>query len=378
MDLELTDDQVFMRDEARRLLAARAGSASMRQAVEQNDGFDAGLWRTIAGELGWCAVAVPEQFGGLGLGVTELALLLEETGRRLAPVPLWSTAALSTPIIVACARDAARDNLLGGIAAGRIKATTALPSLSAANPLGALSVLAAHSGDGYVLDGTVAPVADLSGADLVLVPAQLEGGRISLFALSSDVGFQASRLETLDPTRPLGALVLRQVSVPAQARIDADGLSPEDLAAPLLVSRLGLAAEQIGAAQGALELTLAYISERVQFGRTIASFQAVKHRCAKMVVDIAEARSLLYGGACGLASGSREADQEIAAAGVLATDTLWHCAEEAIQLHGGVGNTWEYDPHFYFRRAQATAFVLGSAEDRLARIADLMLGEAAR
>jgi alkylation response protein AidB-like acyl-CoA dehydrogenase len=184
-------------------------------------------------------------------------------------------------------------------------------------------------------------------------------------------------LDTLDPTRPMGELVLDGVAVPAEARIDPGGLAAGDFAAPLLAARLALAAEQVGAAQGCLDLTLAYISARVQFGRTIASFQAVKHRCAGLVVDIAEARSLLRGAAAGLAAGSPEAELDILALGVLATETLWRVAEEAIQLHGGAGNTWDYDPHLYLRRAQASAFLFGSADDRLARIADHVLGEAA-
>jgi alkylation response protein AidB-like acyl-CoA dehydrogenase len=369
MNLELTADQTFMRDEARRLLAERADSASVRKAVEQG-GFDAGLWRSVAAELGWCAVAIPERHGGLGLGPTELALLLEETGRRLAPVPLWSTAALTVPLIAALAKEEACATQLADIAAGAA-AAVALPRLSGADPLTGLSVAATPAGEGYVLDGKVSPVADLAAADLVLVPAKLESG-IALFALRAGSGFGATALETLDLTRPLGELTLDRLEVPADARIDDGGLQPGDFHAPLLLARLALAAEQVGAAQGALDLTLAYISERVQFGRTIASFQAVKHRCAKLVVDIAEARSLLYGAAAGLAAGSTGAGLEIDALGVLASETLWRCAEEAIQLHGGVGNTFEYDPHLYLRRAQASAFMLGSAAGRLERIADVV------
>jgi alkylation response protein AidB-like acyl-CoA dehydrogenase len=370
--MNLSADQLFMRAEARRLLATQAGSAQLRKAIEAG-GFDRDLWKSVAGELGWCAVAIPESAGGLGLGVMELVLLAEEAGRRLAPIPFWSTACLAAPMIAALAGDR-RDELLGRIAGGA--ATAVALDLGAVEPVP--TIRASAGGEGYVLDGSVV-AADLPSAEIVLVPADI-GGDLALFVL--EAGEQVRALHSLDLTRPFGRLQLDGHRVPASARIDdGEGLDrarlAEGLSQPLLTTKLGLAAEQVGAAQGALDLTLAYISERVQFGRTIASFQAVKHRCAALVVDIAEARSLLYGAAAGLDAGSPEAELEITAAGVLATEALFRAAEEAIQLHGGVGNTWEYDPHLYLRRAQASAALFGAAEDRLETIAARLLGAAA-
>lgn len=377
MNLELSSDQRFMRDEARRFLAERADSAAVRRAIEAGSGFDADLWRAIARELGWCAVAIREDDGGLGLGATEIAILMEETGRRLAPIPLWSTVGLAAPLIDRLGAGEGRRGLLGRIAAGECAACVAHPSPGAPDPLSALGVTAARAGSGYVLDGRVTPVLDLPVADLVLVPARLQDGGTGLFALSPANGIAVRSLESLDPTRTLGELVLDGLVVSADAQIDAAGAAPDDWIAPLRLARLALAAEQIGAASGALDMTLAYLSQRVQFGRTIASFQAIKHRCAKLLVDIAEARSLLYGAAASLSDHSPDVEWEITALGALASQVLWHAAEETIQLHGGVGNTWEYDPHLYMRRAQASAVLFGSADARLARIGDSILSGAA-
>lgn len=369
MDLNFSEEQRSLRDEVRRFLADRAGSAAMRAAAEQKGGFDQELWDMAAAELGFCATNVPEAHDGMGLGAVELALLMEECGRRLACIPAWSTIAMGTPLILALASDEAQARLLPEIAAGAHRFAVALPSIQSLASATQVSVRAMQTAHGYVLSGTVSPVADLTAATLVLVCARFEDGRLGLFAVSPGDGIGIAPLKTIDLTRPFGALELKDVQVGADARLDVAGFGETELQKALLPARLGLAAEQIGAAQGCFDLTLAYISGRVQFGRTIASFQAIKHRCAAIVVDLAEARSLLHGAAANLDAGVAEAETEVDALGVLATDVLWRAAEEAIQMHGGVGNTWEYDPHFYFRRAQSTAFMLGSNDQRLERIA---------
>jgi acyl-CoA dehydrogenase len=360
MDLKPSSDQTHIRDEARRLLAERAGSEQLRRAIKA-DGFDAALWATIAGELGWCAVAVPEEAGGLGLGTFELVLLAEECGRRLAPAPFWSTACLAAPLVAALGAGKARSVLLARIAAGEAAACS-WPGIGNADPLSGTMPVARRVGDGWTISGTIAVVLDAGSATFILLTASVDGG-LGLFAVERSAT-RVDPLDGIDLTRPLARLTLDAAPV---SRIDAGGFRAEELDEAFLTARLALAAEQVGAAQGALDLTLAYVADRVQFGRTIASFQAVKHRCAALLVEISEARSLVYGAAWGL-------DRlEVAAAGVLATDVLFRAAEEAIQLHGGVGNTWEYDPHLYLRRAQATACLFGSTDERLDAIAGALL-----
>ncbi|MBR1218018.1 acyl-CoA/acyl-ACP dehydrogenase [Bradyrhizobium sp. U87765 SZCCT0131] len=376
MILDLTPDQQMIREEARRFLQARAASEALRQVVDSGGGTDEELWGTISRELGWCGMAIPEQYGGLGLGATELTLLLELAGSHLVCTPLWATVALAAPLLLAAGCEAARMRLLPAIASGELAATVAYPALGSVNPLHSVSIAAEAVADGYVLRGQVDKVVDLAAADLVLVPAQLADGTVALFALSRSDGFEVAPCVTLDVTRPIAGLKLDGVSVPATSRIDAGGIAADAARRALAEANLGLAAEQVGAAQGALDITLAYIAERVQFGRTIASFQAVKHRCARLVVDIAEARSLVYGAAARLdgAWDAGEGALEIFGARVIATDVQYLTAEEAIQLHGGVGFTWEYDPHLYLKRAQASASLLGARDAHLEVIAGVVLG----
>lgn len=363
MDLILSEEQRFIREEARRLLADRVQSAQLRAVAEEGSGIDAALWSTVA-EMGWPAITVPEAFGGLGLGRTELVLLMEAAGERLAPLPLWSTACLAVPVLLAVGSQEAQATLLPRIAAG------AAATVAAGE--GVVPLLTARAEGGrYLLDGRVPFVADGEAAEIILAPARLDGGT-AWFALPRGTA-QIRRLSTLDATRQMAELVCSGVMLDEGARVDGGG-SPSP---SLDVARLGLAAEVLGVARGVMDLTLAYVAERVQFGRTIASFQAVKHRCARLEVDLAEARALVYGAAA-QPEGAAGLDLEIAAALALASDLAFRAAEEAIQLHGGVGFTWEYDPHLYFKRAQAARVLLGDPDDAMEAIAAHLLdGEAA-
>lgn len=367
MNLDLSPDQILMRDEARRLLAECADPSALRRAIESG-GFDSALWQTVGAELGWCAVAIPEEIGGLGLGSLEAALLAEECGRRLAPVPFWSSACAAAPVIAALVSEPARSKLLGRIAGGEAAALALdLATL-------AIQVAARRTENGWRLNGRIANVLDAASAGYIVVPARTDDGALGLFLV--DRPAIAPVIPDFDLTWPSAPVVLDHVALPPQAALTT-GLGDEELHRALRVARLGLAATQVGAAQGALDTTLAYISERVQFGRTIASFQAVKHRCAVLVVEIAEARALLYGAAGSLDAGAADVDMELAALGALASEVVFRAAEEAIQLHGGVGNTFEYEPHLYLRRAQATAHLFGSAGEKLATLADAIFGAAA-
>ncbi|CAN7380584.1 acyl-CoA dehydrogenase family protein [Aminobacter sp. LjRoot7] len=372
--LEFTPDQQMIREEAQRFLREQSSSEAIRRVVDRGVSHDAALWASISRELGWCAMAIPEEFGGLGLGATEVSILMELTGARLACVPFWSTVCLAAPLLQSAGSEAAKATYLGAIAAGEMAVTVAYADLSVADPAATVAVKATRTDGGYRLDGKVAQVIDLEVADVVLVPAELEGAT-ALFALSRETGQTFTPLKVLDGTRPIATLELA-IEVTAESRIDDAHVSADQFQQALAFTNLGLAAEQLGAAQGALDVTLAYIAERVQFGRTIASFQAIKHRCAELVVDVAEARSLVFGAAQGLGtSDATESALEIAGARVLASDLQFRAAEEAIQLHGGVGFTWEYEPHLYFKRAQASAALLGSREAQLDRIAASVFGD---
>ncbi|WP_354683585.1 acyl-CoA dehydrogenase family protein [Cupriavidus necator] len=374
MDFSLSVEQQMVRDSARDYLAAHSDSAAVRRVTEAGPAHDDALWRAISGELGWCGIALPEAVGGVGLGATGLVLLQEQLGQRLACVPFWSSACLVAPWLQASLGERGSAQWLERLAVGECRGAAVLPDDGGWHYDG-VAIAAQASADGFVLRGGAVQVPDAFGADWLLVPARLDDGAPALFllepvALADDERFRLAPLDTLDRTRPLASLRLDGLHVCASACLARGDAAALGLAHAWWHGKLMLAAEQLGAAQQCLDLSVAYAAERIQFGRAIASFQAVKHRCAQMMVLVEAARSAVYGAAQAWESTDMaDARLEIAAAAVAADDALRFCAQEAIQLHGGVGFTWEYDPQLYFKRAQAASHWLGGAGAALAYIA---------
>lgn len=356
MNLALSSDQQMIRDSAATFLADASAPEVVRRALESPEPFDAVLWQGIA-DMGWCGTAIPESFGGMGLGPRELVLILEQAGRRLCPAPLLSTVLAST-LLTEAGNAAAKKKYLPALAQGALRAALAWET----------SALKAKKGKGgWQLSGTVRALPDGASAELLLLCA---GGAV--FALrAGSKGLKVTPRESWDGTRRLADLALKGV---AAERVD-DPAKKSGRTRAQALARLYLAAEQLGAAQEAMDLSLRYIAERKQFGRAIASFQAVKHRCAQMMVLTEGLRSAVYGAAACAASArdAGEVAMECAMARALAADTLFHCASEAIQLHGGVGFTWEFAPHLYFKRAQAGSHWLGTADAMREEIAQALL-----
>jgi alkylation response protein AidB-like acyl-CoA dehydrogenase len=379
MNFSLTDDQLMIRDAADTVLAENSDSAAVRSAMASAAGFDAALWARIGPELGWCATAIPEPLGGLGLGMVELVLLFEQMGRRQACLPFFSTVALAATALREAGSDDAQQRWLPRIAEGSLRATLALAAHGVRWDAQACGATAKRSAGGWRLDGRCAHVPDGATADLLLVAARIDeagAAPFALFAVPADAaGLQRQPLQTWDATRRLASVELIAVKLDDTARVDADGLAGDALERIEAVAALLLAAEQLGGAQQCLDLSLAYTAERVQFGQPIASFQTVKHRCAEMMVRIEATRSGVYGAAA--LADTRPATRELAieagAAKAQASEAFFFCAQEAIQLHGGVGFTWEYDPHLYFKRAQAGSRWLGTPEQWRERIARVLL-----
>lgn len=377
MDFSLTPDQEMIRDTAEAFLADASSSAAVRQAMQTASGFDDDLWRRIGQELGWCATAIPEDFGGLGLSAVEQALLMEQMGRRLLCAPYFSTVCLAATALLELAGTAAKERYLPEIAAGTRTATVAFGESGIDWDADIVVARARVTEQGYVLDGCFRHVPDGATAELLVIPARIEGaGTLAAFAVPADTaGVHRLPHATLDATRRLAEVCLSHVHVPADMLIATGNGVADGLARTAARAAIALAAEQLGGAQQCLDLTLAYIAERHQFGRPIASFQAIKHRCAEMMVRIEAARSAVLGAACVAAAtpSTGELILEAACAKTLAGDTLFHCAQEAIQLHGGVGFTWEYDPHLYFKRAQASGQWLGNSDTLRERVATALL-----
>lgn len=377
MNFAFTEDQVMIRDAARSFLAEESGSAAVRAAMSSEHGFDAGVWQRIGSELGWCGIPVAEEHGGLGLGAVELVLVLEQMGRQLLCAPYFSTVCLAANLLAQLGSEQAQRRFLPAVAEGRLCLTAPLDSGVDDWHEAAALVQASRKGEVWTLSGHCPRVPDAGAADWLLIFAWVEGERLpALFAVPREVsGLDIKRLEGWDATRRFSSVSLDGVTLPAEDRID-DALRLEDgLSRAAALTRLAIAAEQLGVAQQCLDLTVAYTATRKQFGRAIASFQAVKHRCAEMMVRIEATRSAVYGAAALAASGPTTDAQaiECAVARTLAADTCFFCAQEAIQLHGGVGFTWEYDPQLYFKRAQASSHWLGNADALRERIARALL-----
>ena len=382
MDFALSDEQLMIQESAAGFLAAASDSAAIRAAMASPQGFDAQLWRQIAEELCWPGLMIPEQYGGVGMGFVEQAILLEQMGTHLLCSPFFASACLATPALLLSDNEALRQRWLPELAAGSLTATLAFRE----NRDGWHATeqpRASRQGDGWQLDGTFEAVIDGASADLLIVATRDDAGELRLFAVpANQAGIRRQALPTLDQTRRRARIELNQVAASAEQCLHTDGAGELLLDKVLQVGAIALACEQTGAAQRTLDLTLAYIGERKQFGRAIASFQAIKHRCADLMLAIECARSAGYYAACVarealIEDGDAELAGQLAEAAAIAksqaSETFMHCAAESIQLHGGVGFTWEYDPHLYFKRARASEQLLGTPSWHRERLATLIL-----
>jgi alkylation response protein AidB-like acyl-CoA dehydrogenase len=373
MDASFTAEQDEIRRTLRELLQRRCGSAELRAAVDTPAGHDPALWTALAQQLGLPGLALPEVYGGVGCSATELALAAEETGRFLASSPLLATAVLAAPLVLALGTETQRARLLPRIAAGSLTAALAVPgtalttALTLTGPGGgewagggrAGGVQARQVGDsGWRLYGQVAQVLDGHSAELLLVAAHAGGfarSRTLLFLVAGDAeGLVRVRQTSLDATRPQARLELRDVEGELLGADDSPRVLRELSATGDTVAAV-LAAEAVGAADRALERTVQHVKQREQFGRAIGSFQAVKHRLADVYVQVQAAKSAAYYAAWAIGNGERVGGLALAQA----LEALRTAAGEGIQLHGGIGFTWEHDAHLYFKRAAGDELLFG-------------------
>ena len=359
MNFAFTAEQEELRATARAFLAEHGGPEQVRAAMETELGHDPSVWKRVGAELGWTAVAIPEASGGLGLSWVEVVALQEVLGEALFCGPYLATVGLAASALQASGEGATQAAWLGRIAEGA----------SAALADGAGARCRRDGGD-YRLDGAVRHVVDGHCAALLVVAAEGELGP-SLFGVPADArGLERVQLPTMDRTRRLAELRFGGVRIPASARLGGEGEAGPALERALALGAIALAAEQVGVAQRSLDLAVAYAKERVQFGRPIGSFQAIKHKCADMMVKLEAARSAVYWAGC-VAADSEAKDLPIAAsaAKAAASDAAFFCAGNALQIFGGVGFTAEYDVQLYFKRARASAALLGDPAWHRERVA---------
>jgi alkylation response protein AidB-like acyl-CoA dehydrogenase len=353
----VTEEAKELRRTVRKFLEQRCSEADVRRLMEDQTGYDVTTWKQAAEQLGLHGMAIPEAFGGSGFGFAELCIVFEEMGRALCPSPFFATIALAATCLQLCGDEDAKKAFLPGIAAGSVIATLAYSEQAGGWDDGAISAGASRSGAGWVLTGVKRYVPDVHLADLILVAARAPEG-ISLFAVESGApGLDVSLELTMDLTRKLG--VARLDGTPARL-IGSPGGSADVLRRALRVGAVALAAEQVGGAQRLLEQTVAYAKTRIQFGRTIGSFQAIKHKLANMLIDVEYGRAVME--AAITAVDDDAADLELAAsiAKSFCSDAYFRVAAESLQVFGGIGFTWEHSAHLYFKRAKSSQVLLGS------------------
>jgi len=374
MNLAFDDAQEELRAQARAFLAEHSGPEQVRAAMASEQGFDAGVWKRLSAELGWTALLAPEACGGLELGPVELVALAEVTGEALLCAPFFSSVCLGTQALLVAGSEEQQRLHLPGIAEGATLATLATLERSGRFDAGGIETVARRSGAGWVLSGAKRYVVDGHCADLVVVPARREGSEgpdgVSLFLVPArSPGLERRALPTLDQTRRLAELVLHDVRVPDAALLGEEGRGWPAFERTCDLAALALAAEQVGGAQRCLDLAVAYAKERVQFGRPIGSFQAIAHKCADMMIAVEAARSGVYWAACVAAEGGPELAVACSLAKCTASEAFFRCAAESLQIHGGVGFTWEVEVHLYLKRARATLSLLGDPAWHRERVA---------
>ncbi|MGZ8178579.1 acyl-CoA dehydrogenase family protein [Williamsia sp. SKLECPSW1] len=340
-----TEEQAALRASVVDVLRRQGGSARLRAAMSATPRTDVDLWRTLSSQVGVAALAVPERFGGVGASLVETHIVLEELGRELAAVPMLGSAVLAAQAVLLTRDDEAGERLLPGIAEGETVAAVCWADEAGWGPGGVVA-------DGGLLSGTAHYVLDGEFADVLLVIAR-SGGQTTVHEVAADAdGVTRAAVPLMDPTRAMATVTFDDTPSTAIA-------APADLVDRLLaVGAVALSAEQVGVAAGALDRTVAHTSTRVQFGRPVGSFQALKHRMADMFAAVETARSVSYDAVDALVRGARDVDEAVATARMLCSETVTAVAGEAVQMHGGIGITWEHDIQLFFKRAHATTLLL--------------------
>lgn len=384
MEFSFTEEQKMIRDTAQAFLAEVSSSNAIRSAMDTEQGFDPQIWQRICEEMYWQAIHIPEEYGGMGLGYVDLVVMLEQMGRYLLCSPFFSTVCLASNALIVAGTDEQKQQYLTQICEGSLTATLAYTSKNGQWDATAVQGIVTAQGDDYVLNGTYRYVLDGHTAQLLIVAARSEGSEgeqgISLFAIDSDTpGVKRTWLPTMDQTRKQAEIVFDNVRVSSSQLMGEENNAWSQLNKVLQLAAIAIAAEQVGGSQQVLDLTVEYTKERVQFGRPIAGFQAVKHQAADMMLRTEVARSAVYYAACvaeEALSGGLLADELGEAASVAksyCSEGYFKNAGDALQLHGGVGFTWEYDVHLYFKRAKSSELFLGDAAYHREHVATLLL-----
>jgi alkylation response protein AidB-like acyl-CoA dehydrogenase len=356
MNFAFSEEQEELRKTVRSFLDQKSPEAEVRRLMETDQGYDEAVWKQMGEQLGLQGLAIPEEYGGSGYGYIELIVILEEMGRRLLAAPYFSTVVLASNALLHSGDDAAKKAHLPGIASGETIAALAFTEENGRWDEQGVTATATKSGDGWTLNGTKSYVLDGHVANLLVVAARTDAG-VSLFAVPADAsGVTRTLLTTMDQTRKQAKIELADTP---GTLIGTDGQGWTVLERVLDLAAVALAAEQVGGAQFVLDMAVQYAKDRIQFGRPIGSFQAIKHKCADMLLEVESAKSAAYyAGWC-----ASELNDELPSVAALAkaycSEAYFHATAENIQIHGGIGFTWEHPAHLYFKRAKSSELLFG-------------------
>jgi alkylation response protein AidB-like acyl-CoA dehydrogenase len=376
MNFGFNDEQELLRSTARKFFENECGSDTVRRLMETPEGISPDLWTKLA-EQGWLGLVYPEAYDGMGLGLVDLVVLMEEMGRAVVPGPYFSAVLLGGLAIAEAGSEGQKKEWLPRIAAGDRRVALAWMEPSAQLGPAGVTLTALEKGGRYTLSGTKLFVHDAHTADALVVAARTRPGAgadgVSLFLLPKGTkGLEVTLLPTMDQTRKLCEVTLSDATVGADALLGAAGAGWAPLARVLDRATVALCAEMCGGAQKVLDMTVEYAKIRQAFGRPIGSYQGVKHRAADMLVDVENSKSITYYAAWALDEGASEAPLAVSMAKAYVSDAFRRVAAAGIQLHGGIGFTWEHDLHLYFKRAKGSEFTFGDATHHRERVAQLV------
>ncbi len=364
MKFSFSDEQVEFRTALRRFLSDTSPSVETRRLMETDIGYDADVWRQMSQDLGLTAIHIPESYGGQGFGVSELAIATEEMGRALLCAPYFASTVLGATAIMHAGSEDQKQTLLPGIAAGEVIATLAFTEAQGRWDDDAIAMTATQVNGTYVLNGTKSFVLDGHSADLLVVvarrPDSTGADGLSFFTVAGNApGIERLLLKSADLTRKLAKLTFANVEA---TLLGEEGSAAEPLRETLDIAAICLANEMVGGAERLFEDAVAYAKMRVQFGRPIASFQSLKHKAAEMLMEVELAKSGAYYAAAAADEGDEDVSALASLAKATAADTYMQTAIHAVQIHGGIGFTWENDTHLWYKRAKSSEVFLGGSD----------------
>jgi alkylation response protein AidB-like acyl-CoA dehydrogenase len=377
LDFGFSEEQEMLRDAAKRFLADNCPTKFVRQMMADPTGHDPAFWKKLV-ELGWPGLLIPESYGGQGGSFLDMTVIVEEAGKALVPGPLFTSALLAAPLVIEGGSDELKKNILPRMAKGEFIGTVAIAEAAGRFDAEGIQLKATKSGNEYTITGEKFFVPDAHVADGIAVAVRTGGsgekGITVLTVPKTAKGLTITQLKTVDMTRRLCHVKFDNVKVPATDMIGKEGEGWPILRRTLDIATAGLAAEMVGTAQRALDMSVDYAKTRVQFGKPIGSFQAVKHKCVDMMVAVENARSLTYYACWTVDTKGAEAATAVPMAKAYASDMAKNVTSEAIQVHGGIGFTWEHDMHLYHRRALAGEANFGNAPVHRETVAKSLLG----